>query len=304
MERLSDARLLLLTGVASVATAVLLILVKCVAWYLSGSVAMLGSLVDSLMDGAASIVNLLAIRYALVPADAEHRFGHGKAEALAGLGQSVLILFSALFLLNESTHRLVNPEPIEAPLLAVAVMVFATAATLLLLRLQHYTVKRTGSMAIAADSLHYFSDVAMNIGIMVAIIGAAYGVLWLDGVAGLLIALYVLRAAWKVGGEAVQLLLDREMPADVRQVIAAVVARHPQVLGFHQLRTRQAGRTCFIQLHVDMDENLTLREAHRLVDSIEQGIRQQFPDADVIIHQDPVQVSPQVALPKHQSTSE
>jgi len=304
MTRLSDARLLLLTGVASVTTAVLLILVKGVAWYLSGSVAMLGSLVDSLMDGAASIVNLLAIRYALVPADAEHRFGHGKAEALAGLGQSVLIVLSALFLLNESAQRLINPEPIEAPLLAVAVMVFATAATLCLLRLQHYTVKRTGSTAIAADSLHYFSDVAMNIGIMVAIIGAAYGVLWLDGVAGLLIALYVLRAAWKVGAESVQLLLDREMPADVRQVIAAVVARHPQVLGFHQLRTRQAGRTCFIQLHVDMDENLTLREAHRLVDSIEQGIRQQFPDADVIIHQDPVQVSPQVAVPKRQGTSE
>lgn len=299
MKTISDSRLMLLTGVASVLTAVLLISVKLVAWYLSDSVAMLASLVDSLMDAAASLVNLLAIRYSLVPADAEHRFGHGKAEALAGLGQSVLITLSAIFLLNESVGRLMSPQPLEATTLAVGVMIFSIVVTLALLRLQSYTVKRTGSTAVEADSLHYFSDLAMNGGILLALVGAGFGLLWLDGLAGLLIGLYVLRAAWQVGHHSSQLLLDREMSADVRQVIASIVAEHPLALGFHQLRTRESGRTCFIQMHVDMDENLTLRDAHALVDSIERRIHEHFPEADVLIHQDPVKVSPKVPLQEH-----
>jgi ferrous-iron efflux pump FieF len=296
MKNISDSRLMLLTGVASVLTAVLLISVKLVAWYLSDSVAMLASLVDSLMDAAASLVNLLAIRYSLVPADAEHRFGHGKAEALAGLGQAVLITLSALFLLNESVGRLLSPQPLEATTLAVGVMVFSIVVTLALLRLQSYTVKRTGSTAVEADSLHYLSDLAMNGAILLALIGASFGLLWLDGLAGMLIGLYVLRAAWQVGHHSSQLLLDREMSADVRHVIASIVAEHPLALGFHQLRTRESGRTCFIQMHVDMDENLTLRDAHELVDSIERRIHEHFPEADVLIHQDPVKVSPKVPL--------
>ena len=296
MKKLSDSRLMLLTGVASVLTAVLLISVKLVAWYLSDSVAMLASLVDSLMDAAASLVNLLAIRYSLVPADAEHRFGHGKAEALAGLGQAVLITVSAIFLLNESAGRLMSPQPLEATTLAVGVMIFSIMVTLALLRLQQYTVKRTGSTAVEADSLHYLSDLAMNGGILLALVGASFGLLWLDGLAGLLIGLYVLRAAWQVGNHSSQLLLDREMSADVRQIIASIVAEHPLALGFHQLRTRESGRTCFIQMHVDMDENLTLRDAHALVDSIERRIHEHFPEADVLIHQDPVKVSPKVPL--------
>jgi ferrous-iron efflux pump FieF len=296
MVRLSDSRLMLLTGVASVFTAVVLISVKLVAWYMSGSVAILASLVDSLMDAAASLVNLLAIRYSLMPADDEHRFGHGKAEALAGLAQATLITLSALYLLNEAIDRLLNPVALEASGVAISVMLFSIFATVLLLRLQHYTVRRTGSTAVEADSLHYLSDVAMNIGILLALVGASFGLLWLDGVAGLLIAAYVLRAAWQVGNQSVQLLLDREMSAEVRQVIASIVAEHPMALGFHQLRTRQSGRTCFIQMHVDMDENLTLREAHALVDSIEERIQEHFPEADVLIHQDPVKVSPTVPL--------
>ncbi|MFN3714612.1 MAG: cation diffusion facilitator family transporter [Alcanivoracaceae bacterium] len=296
MVKLSDSRLMLLTGVASVFTAVVLISVKLVAWYMSGSVAILASLVDSLMDAAASLVNLLAIRYSLMPADDEHRFGHGKAEALAGLAQATLITLSALYLLNEAIDRLLNPVALEASGVAISVMLFSIFATVLLLRLQHYTVRRTGSTAVEADSLHYLSDVAMNIGILLALVGASFGLLWLDGVAGLLIAAYVLRAAWQVGNQSVQLLLDREMSAEVRQVIASIVAEHPMALGFHQLRTRQSGRTCFIQMHVDMDENLTLREAHALVDSIEERIQKHFPEADVLIHQDPVKVSPTVPL--------
>ena len=159
MKKPTDSQLMLLTGVASVLTAALLISIKLVAWYLSDSVAMLASLVDSLMDAAASMVNLLAIRYSLVPADSEHRFGHGKAEALAGLGQAVLITLSAMFLLNESVGRLLAPQPMQATTLAIGVMIASIFITLLLLRLQYYTVKRTGSTAVEADSLHYLSDV-------------------------------------------------------------------------------------------------------------------------------------------------
>lgn len=296
MLKMTDSRLLLLTGAASVATAVLLITVKLGAWYLSDSVAVLASLVDSLMDAAASVVNLLAIRYSLVPADAEHRFGHGNAEALAGLGQAALITISAVYLLKESSGHLFDPQPLTATTLAVGVMVFSTVITIGLLLLQKYTIKRTGSMAIEADSLHYLSDVAMNIGIILALIGASYGFHRLDGLTGMLIGLYVLRAAWQVGNQSVQLLLDREMPAEVRQVIASIVAEDPQALGFHQLRTRQSGRTYFIQMHVDMDESLTLRQAHELADAIEARIHEHFPDADVLIHQDPVKVRPQVPL--------
>lgn len=296
MKHLSDSRLMLLAGLASVLVAVTLMVIKVVAWQLSGSVAMLASLVDSLMDGAASLVNLFAIRYSLVPADAEHRFGHGKAEALAGLGQSVLITVSALFLLHESITHLLVPRELQATGVAIAVMVISIVLTMLLLRLQHYAVQRTGSAAVEADSVHYLSDVGMNLAILVALAGAGMGWLWLDGCAGVLVGLYVLFSAWKVGNRSVQLLLDREMPDEVRQQIAALVAEHPQILGFHQLRTRQAGRTSFIQLHVDMDENLTLREAHALVDSLERRILSVFPDADVLIHQDPVKVTPKVPL--------
>jgi ferrous-iron efflux pump FieF len=295
MLKITDSRLLLLTGAASVATAVLLISVKVVAWYLSDSVAVLASLVDSLMDVAASMVNLLAIRYSLVPADAEHRFGHGNAEALAGLGQAALIVISAVYLLNESVGHLLSPEPLTATGLAMGVMVFSTVITIGLLVLQKYTIKCTGSTAIEADSLHYLSDVAMNIGIILALFGASYGLFWLDGLTGMLIGFYVLWAAWQVGYQSVQLLLDREMP-EVRQVIANIVSADPQALGFHQLRTRQSGRTYFIQMHVDMDESLTLREAHDFADAIEARILEHFPEADVLIHKDPVKARPQVLL--------
>lgn len=298
---INDRRLLLLTALASVATAVLLISIKLLAWQLSGSVAMLGSLIDSLMDSAASLVNLLAIRYALTPADEEHRFGHGKAEALAGLGQALLITLSAVFLFSESLQRLSQPQPVEAANIAVLVMLVSTALTIALLLLQRHTVRRTGSTAIQADSLHYFADVAMNVGILLAIWLASTGWYRVDGGAGMLVAFYVLYAAWGVGRQSIQVLLDREMPLAVRHTISAIVGGHPQVLGFHQLRTRQSGPTCFIQLHLDMSGDMTLRQAHELADQVEQAIRERFPNADVLIHPDPVADSPQLPVPEQTS---
>lgn len=289
-------KLLIGAAVASVLTALILIGAKTVAWLMTGSVSLLASLVDSVMDSIASMTNFIAIRYSLVPADEDHRFGHGKAEALAGLGQAVFIAGSSVFLLGEAVEKLLKPAPLQATHVGVWVMVFSIVMTALLLLVQRYVIRRTGSTAIAADSLHYLSDLAVNAGIILAIITSAMGYLWVDGAVGLLIALFILRSSWQIGRESVQLLLDREIPGDVREVVSAIVAEHPRALGFHDLRTRESGHTQFIQLHVDMDQHLSLLEAHDLAESIEMAIRERYPRADVIIHEDPVPVSPHVPV--------
>lgn len=296
LSRQSDHRLLLLTGAASVLVALTLITIKGGVWWFSGSVSLLASLIDSVMDSLASLVNFFAIRYSLQPADEEHRFGHGKAEALAGLGQATLIAISALLLGREAVLKLLDPQPVTQLEWAIGVMLVSILLTFMLLMLQRYTIRRTGSTAIEADSLHYLSDLAVNVGIIVALVASLNGYLWVDGTVALLIAVYIFYAAWGIGNESVQLLLDREIPGNVREEIGSIVASHPQALGFHQLRTRQSGRTQFIQLHVDMEESLSLRDAHDLAERIEMDIRARFPMADVIIHEDPVKASPLVTL--------
>lgn len=291
-------RLLLGAAVASMLTAVTLIAAKTVAWLMTGSVSLLASLVDSIMDSIASLTNFVAIRYSLMPADQEHRFGHGKAEALAGLGQALFITGSSVYLLFEAVQKLRHPEPIEASHVGIGVMVFAIVLTGVLVVIQRYVIRRTGSSAIAADSLHYFSDLAMNVGIILAIAATAMGYHWVDGAAGLLVALYILYSAGHIAHESVQLLLDREIPGDVRADISAIVADHEQALGFHELRTRQSGHTQFIQLHVDMDRSMSLQQAHDLAESIEAQIHALYPRAEVLIHQDPVDAAPSEPIPK------
>ena len=291
-----EHRLLLMAGLASVLTALILIAAKAIAWLMTGSVSLLASLVDSVMDSIASLINFFAIRYSLVPPDEEHRFGHGKAEALAGLGQAVFIAGSSVFLIHQSVSKLMDPQPISENGTGVAVMVFSIVLTFGLLLIQKYVVRETGSTAIEADSLHYLSDLAVNAGIIIVLVVSQFGYLWLDGAVGLVIAIFILFSAWHIAYESAQLLLDREIPGEVREVITAIVADHPQALGFHDLRTRQSGRTQFIQLHVDMDQNLTLLQAHDLATRIDTRIQEAFPMADVIIHQDPVAVGPKVTL--------
>ena len=291
-----EHRLLHMAAAASVLTALMLIAAKTVAWLLTGSVSLLASLVDSVMDSLASLINFFAIRYSLVPADNEHRFGHGKAEALAGLGQALFIAASSLFLIHQSVLKLLEPSPIEQSGVGIAVMVFSIVLTFGLLLIQKYVVRETGSTAIEADSLHYLSDLAVNVGIIAVLALSQLGWLWLDGSVGLVIAIFILFSAWRIAWDVCQLLLDREMPDDVRTRIAAIVSSHPQALGFHDLRTRQSGRTSFIQLHVDLDETLTLRQAHTLVCQIQDDIVSAFPNADVIIHQDPVAVGDRVPV--------
>ncbi|MDX1694135.1 MAG: cation diffusion facilitator family transporter [Ketobacteraceae bacterium] len=280
-------RLLKITSAASVLTAVVLIIAKLVAWGMSGSVGLLASLVDSLMDAAASIVNLVAIRYALQPADNEHRFGHGKAESLAGLGQATFIAGSAVFLFLHAIDRFINPRDLKAPEIAVAVMVFSIVATSLLLILQRYTVKKTHSVAIKADSLHYAADLLTNVAIVVAILLSIVGWPGFDPLAGLAISLFIFYSAFQVGHEAVQHLLDRELPDEEKDEIVSIATEDPLVLGIHELRTRQSGPIKMIQMHLELDGDMKLKKAHEIADAVEKKLSRRFPGADVIIHQDP-----------------
>lgn len=286
-ENTEHHRLLRITSVASVFTAILLILAKAVAWGMSGSVGLLASLMDSLMDAAASIINLVAIHYALQPADEEHRFGHGKAESLAGLGQATFIAGSAVFLLLHAIDRVLNPRHLEAPEVAISVMVFSIVVTCLLLALQRYTVSKTQSVAIKADSVHYAADLLTNLAIVIALVLTVFGWPGFDPIAGIGIAIFIFYSAFQVGNEAVQHLLDRELPDGELAAIEDVVRAEDKVMGLHDLRTRQSGPTKIIQLHLELDGNMTLNESHEIADRVEQILLSRFPGADVTIHQDP-----------------
>ena len=282
------AQLLRLATGASVTVAGVLIVGKLAAWLATGSVTVLASLVDSLMDAVASLINLTAVRYSLQPADDEHRFGHGKAEALAGLGQATFIAGSALFLLLEAVNRLVNPIRVEAVAAGIGVMAFAVVATLLLLGIQRHVIRLTGSTAIRADSLHYATDLATNLTTIVALVLASMGWSGADPLFALAIAIYIFYSAFDIGREAVGLLMDRELPDDVRARIRDLAFSHPEVLGLHDVRTRQAGHQYFVQLHIELDDQLSLRRAHAVADAIEAAIADAYPGAEVIVHQDPV----------------
>lgn len=281
-------RLLKLATYASVAVAVLLIGLKSSVWLMSGSVSLLASLIDSLMDAAASIINLFAVRYALKPADHEHRFGHGKAETLAGLAQSAFITGSAVLVLLQGIDRLLNPRPLDSAWLGVAVMLFSIAATIGLLLIQRHVIQRTGSTAIRADSLHYRSDLLLNSSIIVALLLAAYGIQRADAFFGLAIALFIAYSAIQIGRDAVQILMDRELSDEVRDEALSLARAVEGVVNVHDFRSRQSGHDWFMQMHVEIPAQTPLLEAHDLGERVRARIIQRFPQADVLIHTDPV----------------
>lgn len=274
-------------ALAASATAVTLILLKLVAYLASGSASVLAALVDSLMDAAASLLNLFALRFATQPADAEHRFGHGKMESLAALGQSLFISGSALLLAIEGVSRILHPTPVTALPWAIGVMLFSLIATLLLLSYQRRVIKQTGSLAIQADALHYSSDLLLNGGILLALGLSAFGFHWADALFAVGIAGYMLWNARHIGIDAAHALLDRALPAEELEQIKQIAHDQPGVLGFHDLRTRQSGPTRFIQLHLELPDNLSLVDAHAIADQLERKLLSAFPDADILIHQDP-----------------
>jgi ferrous-iron efflux pump FieF len=296
MTATEQAWLMRLASFASVGAALLLIALKFGAFLQTGSVSLLSSLFDSALDGAASIVTLIAVRQALIPPDAEHRFGHGKAEPLAGLIQVAFILGSSILLLKEVADRFITPQRVVAPEVGVAVMVISLIVTGLLVLLQRRVVRRTGSIAIRSDQAHYATDFLVNVSVIAALLlSAHFGWWWIDPAIGLAIAIFIAWAALRIGKEALDMLMDREMDEADRTRIKGIVRAHPTVLNLHDLRTRAAGRDRFIQFHLEMEGSLSLSDAHRVSDAVEADVRAAFPGAEVIIHADPAGVVEQRA---------
>lgn len=284
------ARLLRLATRASVAVASLLIVTKAIAWWLSGSISMLAGLTDSLLDGVTSFLNLLAVHYALRPADDDHRYGHGKAESLAGMAQALFIGVSAVLIAFQAVERLKHPEPVGAPWIGIGVIIFSLVMTVGLLVLQHRVVKATGSNAVRADSLHYRSDLMLNGSILVALVLASVGFPQLDAWFGLGIAVYILWSAYQIARESFSVLMDEELPSDVSDNMLTLACNVPGVLGAHDLRTRISGNVWFVQLHLELPGELTLSQAHSISDSAAQAIAEVYPQAEVLVHADPQEV--------------
>ena len=284
------ARLLRLATRASVAVASLLIVTKAIAWWLSGSISMLAGLTDSLLDGVTSFLNLLAVHYALRPADVDHRYGHGKAESLAGMAQALFIAVSAVLIAFQAIERLKNPEPVGAPWIGIGVIVFSLVMTVALLMLQHRVIKATGSNAVRADSLHYRSDLLLNGSILVALVLASFGWPQLDAWFGLGIAGYILWSAIQIARESFSVLMDEELPTEVSQHMLELACSVPGVLGAHDLRTRISGSIWYVQLHLELPGELTLSVAHALSDRAAEAIEKAYPRAEVLVHADPQEV--------------
>ena len=284
-------------AIAAVGVASLLVIMKAVAYIVTDSIAMMASLADSALDVFTSSVNLLAIRHALQPADREHRFGHGKAEPLAGLGQGAFITGSAAFLVIESVSRLVAPHPIEHPWLGLGVMVVSIGTTIVLIIAQRVVIARTGSIAVGADSMHYIGDVVTNAGVVLGILlSTEFGFLIADPIIGIIVAAILTWSAVHVFRQSYDQLMDRELPDDDREKIKAIVRGHREVKSMHDLRTRSAGVNMFIQLHIELDPDIKLVRAHEISDAVEADLMAAFPRAEVIIHQDPAGVEMPIPL--------
>lgn len=286
----------------AVFVAAILIVMKVFAWWQTGSMTILAAMTDSLVDLFASLTNMLVLRFALQPADEEHTFGHGKAESLAALVQSAFITGSAVFLLLQGMQRLNEPQLITESELGMITGVFSMLLTGILVLYQRKVVQQTGSPAIAADSLHYQTDLYMNGAILVAIGLNSAGVTYADALFAIGIALYILYSASKMLWEAVQALLDKALPKEEIEQIWQIVREQQDIISIHDLKTRRAGAVRFIQLHLEMADDLTLMKAHEITDCLEQKILVAFPHSEVIIHQEPTSIVQQEEREKQQCT--
>lgn len=284
------ARLLRLATYASISVALVLIAAKLVAWGLSDSVSLLATLIDSVLDALASMINLVAVRHALTPADKEHRFGHGKAEALAGLSQSMFIAGSAGFLLLEAGRRIISPIAVEAVGLGILVMVFSIVATLLLLAVQNHVIRKTNSTAIRADALHYRTDLLVNGSVILALWLSVRGWAGFDALFACAIAIYILYSAWEIIKVSYDHLMDRELPDEQREEIKTLILAQKSVRGMHDLRSRHSGTVTFIQFHLELDDDLSLLEAHKISDEVEMHLLEAYPGSEIIVHIDPQSV--------------
>ncbi|HTX51642.1 MAG TPA: cation diffusion facilitator family transporter [Caulobacteraceae bacterium] len=272
----------------SLGLAAALAVLKALVWIESGSVSVLASLADSGLDVLAALGTFIAVRYAATPPDAEHRFGHGKAEAFASLLQAGLVFASAALIAQDAVLHLIHPRPLRQGSWAIGVMALSTALTGGLVFAQTRVLKRTHSVAVTGDRAHYAADLVSNLAALAAIAAAAlFGVLWFDAVGGIAVAGVLLWGAVNVFRAASSELLDRELPDEARARIAALMTADPRLTGVHQLRTRASGPIVHIQMHADLDPELSLETAHKVVVAAEKRVLEAFPSADIIIHADP-----------------
>jgi ferrous-iron efflux pump FieF len=282
------ARLTRSAAFASIAMALILAGLKVWAVLRTDSTAMLGSLADTALDLVASLATLVGVWIAAQPADAEHRFGHGKAEALSAMFQVVLISNSAFGLAYRAVDQLLAGERVAAANEGIVVSVIAIAGTFVLLWWQRHVIRRTGSLAIKTDNVHYKSDLALNLGVIAALVLDRYlGLAGADPLFGLAIALWLAWGAWRASSEAIDHLMDKEWPDDKREQFLAAIARHPELKGVHDLRTRTSGAQDFVQFHAMVSGDMTVAEAHKVMDEIEERIEREFPGIEVLIHPDP-----------------
>lgn len=285
----SPQRLMHAASIASLSTAVCLIGLKLITFFMTGSVAILSSLFDSIQDGMSSLVNYIAVRHAGIPADKEHRFGHGKAQAIGSLIQAFIITIAALFLLVEGYARFLHPVPIEAAASGLAVTLFALFVTGGLVLFQTYVIAQTNSLSIKADRAHYTGDIGMNIGVILSLVLSHYlGWMQVDALFGIGVGIYLFYLVYQIGKEAFAMLMDTEMPDDFRQCVQNTALSFPEVIEVDQLKTRLSGSQPFIQFCIRLNENLTLKQAHDVTDKIEEAIRRVYTQADIIIHPEPV----------------
>jgi len=303
---LQRARLTRSAAWASITVALVLVAAKGWALWQSQSTALLGSLADTALDLVASIATLVGVWIAAQPADHDHRFGHGKAEALAAMFQVVLIAISAIGLSFRAIGQYFAGSEVTSAEEGIAVSVLAIVATLALLAWQRHVIARTGSLAISTDHLHYQSDLALNLAVIAALaLDHFAGLSGADPLFGLGIALWLGWGAWRAAGEAIDHLMDKEWPEERRAAFLAVLARHPELHGVHDLRTRTSGTDDFVQFHAAVDGNMTVAQAHRVMDEIEARIEAEFPGVEVLIHPDPAGlvdetgVAAQELLPEH-----
>lgn len=288
MDNMSAQKSALWAAFAAVILSLLLVAAKSWAWLESGSTALMASLVDSLIDALISCSNLIAIRYARLPADRDHRYGHGKAEGIAALIQAAFIGGSCAFVLLEAIRRFSDPAPVQSPTLGIFVLAFAIMATFVLTVFQTSAARASGSLAVEADAAHYKGDIAINLGVIISLaVGQRQGWIWLDPVVAVLVALWLLFSARNIGVRAVDMLLDREIEDALRQPLVDIIRGTEGVMGLHDLRTRRSGPRMMISFDIEVDPHLPLKAAHEISRDVETRILQSFPKAEVMIHIDP-----------------
>ncbi|MEW6444435.1 MAG: cation diffusion facilitator family transporter [Pseudomonadota bacterium] len=284
------ARLLRLATQASLTVALSLIIVKLAGWWFTDSVSLLASLLDSASDLVASMLTFLAVRWALVPPDHDHRFGHGKAEALAALAQSMFILGSAVMLGLQAVNRITHPQPMEQINVGIGVMIFSILLTALLVSFQLSVARKTGSTAIRADALHYTTDLLTNLAVIAALLLTMWDMPRADAIIGILIALYVAWSAIELVRDALDQLMDRELPDELANRARAIALGVDGVHAITGLRTRQSGSIYFFEMYVVLDDQITLHHAHEIGDQVKARLSEHFPGADIMIHEEPASV--------------